>query len=443
MPQTKLDRRSFLKGMAGAAACIAMPKFLIRSASGYTNKPSGSIVTLGLNIAQTGPYADEGAEQLRGLELAIEHLNGQGDGGMLNTFSSKALKGNGILGRKVQYVVGDTENKTDEANASARRMIEKDGAVMVTGGSSSETAIANQALCQKAGVIFMAGVTSLNDTTGKDRKANGFRHYYNSHMCGLALASFLGATKAINRRPYYLIADSRWGHTTAEAISKPTQKMGWQLEKEVSTPLGTSDFFKYLAPVKQSGADTLVLVHYGAEMVNSLSNAVKLGFHNRGSKGQNYMTIVPMLTQLMMNGAGASLSGVHSTVNWYWQLQDEGSKAFVRSFGNKYGYPPSESAHNIYCQVLLYADAVERGKSFNPCSVVEALEDFEFDGLGNGKTIYRGADHQCIKSIPVVRGKENPKNIYDMVEIVDTIPTEKLIYHPQLFKGALGLCNSG
>ena len=56
-------------------------------------------MTLGFNVPQTGPYADEGADELRAFELAVEHLNGEGDGGMMNTFSSKTLDGTGINGQ--------------------------------------------------------------------------------------------------------------------------------------------------------------------------------------------------------------------------------------------------------------------------------------------------------------------------------------------------------
>ena len=58
-------------------------------------------------MPQTGPYAEEGMDELRAQELAVQHRNGEGDGGMMNTFSSKALKGNGILGKKVEFVTGD------------------------------------------------------------------------------------------------------------------------------------------------------------------------------------------------------------------------------------------------------------------------------------------------------------------------------------------------
>jgi len=118
--QPSLTRRSVLKASAATAVVGAAPLIIPSSAWGYANEPKGSSVTLGFNVPQSGPYADEGADELRAYELAVEHLNGGGDGGMMGTFSSKALKGNGILGRKVEYVTGDTQTKPDAARASAR-----------------------------------------------------------------------------------------------------------------------------------------------------------------------------------------------------------------------------------------------------------------------------------------------------------------------------------
>ncbi|MDC1480899.1 ABC transporter substrate-binding protein, partial [Ascidiaceihabitans sp.] len=166
MSTSNLTRRGLIKNSAIAGAGFAAPTiFTASSAAAYTNEPTGGSVTLGFNVPQSGPYADEGADELRAYELAVEHLNGGGDSGMMNTFSSKELTGNGILGKKVEFVTGDTQTKSDAARASAKSMIEKDGAVMITGGSSSGVAIAVQGLCQEAGVIFMAGLTHSNDTT--------------------------------------------------------------------------------------------------------------------------------------------------------------------------------------------------------------------------------------------------------------------------------------
>ena len=142
MSKLDLSRRGVLKTGAVAGAGLALPTIFTSGASAFTNEPGDSSVTLGFNVPQSGPYADEGADELRAYFLAVEHLNGEGDGGMLNTFSSKALDGSGILGRKVEYVTGDTQTKSDAARASARSMIEKDGAIMITGGSSSGVAVA-------------------------------------------------------------------------------------------------------------------------------------------------------------------------------------------------------------------------------------------------------------------------------------------------------------
>ncbi|HET8850032.1 MAG TPA: substrate-binding protein [Marinobacter sp.] len=446
MINNKINRRKFLKGTGALGVGLVAPTIFTRSASAFTNEPGKGSVVLGFNVPQSGPYADEGADELRAYKLAVKHLNGEGDGGMLNTFSSKVLDGTGILGRRVEYVTGDTQTKSDAARASARAMIEKDGAIMITGGSSSGVAIAVQSLCQDAGVIFMAGLTHSNDTTGKDRKANGFRHFFNAHMSAQALAPVLAEHYGTDRKAYHLTADYTWGWTQQESMVAATEKLGWETVNTVLTPLSATDFSAYIAPVTNSGADVLILNHYGGNMVNSLTNAVQFGLREMVVNGKQFEIVVPLYSRLMAQGAGQAVKGIFGSTNWHWTLQDAGSKAFVDSFGKEYGRPPSQAAHTCYVQTLLYADAVQRGKSFNPCSVVEALEGFEFDGLGNGPTLYRAEDHQCFKDVLVMRGKENPTSEFDLLEIVNITPTEKVIYepdHPLFAGGSLGTCNPG
>ena len=449
MSRSRFTRRGVLKTGAIGGAGLALPTYLRADGhSGFTNAPTGDTVKIGFNVPQTGPYAEEGLDELRAQELAVEHLNGEGDGGMLATFSEQNLDGTGILGKKVEFVTGDTQTKSDVARASAQQMIEREGVIMVNGGSSSGVAVAVQALCQEAGVIFMAGLTHSNDTTGKDRKANGFRHFFNSYMSGAALAPVLEGAYGNQRRAYHLTADYNWGYTTQEAVQTSTEAMGWETVETVLTPVGAGDFNSYITPVLNSGADVLVLNHYGGDMVNSLSQAIQAGIRDRMVDGTQMEIVVPLYSELMAAGAGSNIEGVFGSMNWNWQLEDAGTAAFTRSFGEKYGRPPSNAAHTCYVQTLLYADAVTRAGSFNPCAVVEALEDFEFDGMGNGATTYRGADHQCFKDVLVVKGKENPTNQYDTLEIVEVTPRAQVEYaadHPS-FGGAdatLGSCNPG
>jgi branched-chain amino acid transport system substrate-binding protein len=448
-PTSNWSRRDVLKASAASTAIAGAPMFFSRHAYGadYLNNPGDSgTVTLGFNVPQSGAYADEGADELRAYKLAVKHLNGEGDGGMMNTMQPSALKGNGILGKKVEYVTGDTQTKSDAARASAKRMIEKDGVVMVTGGSSSGVAIAVQGLCQDAGVIFMAGLTHSNDTTGKDKKANGFRHFFNAYMSGAALGPVLEKEYGRERNAYHLTADYTWGWTQEASIAASTENIGWTTAQKVKTPVGAGDFSQYITPILNSGADTLILNHYGKDMINSLTQAIQFGLKDKQVNGKDFQIIVPLYSRLMAQGAGENVKGIFGSTNWHWSLSDAGSQAFVKSFGQEYGFPPSQAAHTCYVQALLYADACERAGTFEPCQVVAALEGYKFDGMGNGPTEYRAEDHQCFKDVLVVKGAENPTSQFDLLEVVEVTPRAQVEYavdHPMFAGGDLGTCNNG
>ncbi len=438
------SRRSILKAGAASAFVASTPMFFISGANAaeYCNTPTGSTVTLGFNVPQTGAYADEGADELRAYKLAVKHLNGEGDGGMMNTFKPSVLKGNGILGKKVAFVTGDTQTKSDAARASAKRMIEKDGAVMITGGSSSGVAIAVQGLCQEAGIIFMAGLTHSNDTTGKDKRANGFRHFFNTYMSGAALGPVLEKEYGKERVAYHLTADYTWGWSQEKSMKDFTEALGWKTSKTVKTPVGAGDFSQYITPVLNSGADVLILNHYGKDMVNSLTQAVQFGLRDKQVNGKNFEIVVPLFSRLMAQGAGDAIKGILGSTNWNWSLKDDGSAAFVKSFGAEYGAPPSMAAHTCYVQTLLYANACELAGTFSPAGVVKSLEGFKFDGLGNGATEYRAEDHQCFKDVLVVRGNQNPTSQFDLLEIVEVTPRAQVEYDASIMGGNLGPVNA-
>lgn len=440
----KFTRRSVLKtGVAGAALAVA-PIGFVRNAwaekiiGNYPAKTSGKSVKFGFNVPQTGPYADEGADELRAYKLAVEHINGGGDGGLMNTMKPKALKGNGVLGKKVEYVTGDTQTKSPAARASAKRMIEKEGVIMFSGGSSSGVAIAQQSLAQDMGIIFMAGLTHSNDTTGKDKKRYGFRHFFNAYMSGQALAPVLAKEYGKDRRAYHLTADYTWGWTQEESIKNATEKIGWKTVKAVRTPLKSRDFSSFLTPVLNSGADVLILNHYGKNMVDSLTQAVQFGMRDKMVNGKKFEVVVPLYSRLMAQGAGKNMAGILGTTNWNWALTDAGSQAFVKSFAKKYGFPPSQAAHTCYVQTLLYANAVETAGTFYPPAVIKVLEGFKFDGMGNGPTEYRAADHQCFKDVLVMRGNEKPTSKFDLLKLVQVVPRKQVEYDWKIFGGELG-----
>ena len=129
-------------------------------------------LTIGLNIPQTGPYSDQGADQKRAYDLAIDEVNSKG----------------GIMGMQVVSTVGDDQTKADVARDNAQRMIERDGAVMITGGSSTGTALAVSALCQSKHTIFMATLTHGDETTNQNCHKVTFRRYNDAYMSAQSMA---------------------------------------------------------------------------------------------------------------------------------------------------------------------------------------------------------------------------------------------------------------
>jgi hypothetical protein len=69
MSKFQLNRRSLIKSGVALGAGLALPTIFTSSARAYLNEPTGDTVTLGFNVPQSGPYADEGATSCAPLNL--------------------------------------------------------------------------------------------------------------------------------------------------------------------------------------------------------------------------------------------------------------------------------------------------------------------------------------------------------------------------------------
>src|SRR5690606_18249816 len=165
-------------------------------------------------------------------------------------------------------------------------------------------------------------LTHSNDTTGKDKRRYGFRHFFNAYQSGVGVGAQLGAAFGNARRAYHLTADHTGGGAHDEPISAATEALGWESVETVRTPVGAGDFSQYITPVLNSGADVLILNHYGFDGVNSITQATQFGLRDRQANGQNFEIVLPLVSDLMAHGAGTAIQGVYGTSNWYWSLGD-------------------------------------------------------------------------------------------------------------------------
>jgi ABC-type branched-subunit amino acid transport system substrate-binding protein len=377
----------------------------------------GDTVTFGFNVPQSGSYSQEGQDELRGYNLAKQHLNN--GGGWVDQWED--LSGDGVLGFTVESVEGDTATDPDTARQSASRMISRDNAMMVSGGSSSSVAIAVQELCQEEKVQFMACLTHSNDTTGSACVRYTFRELFNAFNTGAALAPVLTEEYGDNLNFYILYADYTWGQTVQESMTQFLEEAGHNLVESVPTPLGTSDYSSFLSDVPTDEVDMLILTHYGLDAANSLPQARDAGLD------EDMELVVPLYNRLMAEAASDSIQGVFGTADWNWQLEDDISTTFTESFREEYDKVPSYAARLAYLQTLQYAAAAERAGTFYPPEVIRQLEDYEYDNAGLGAETMRACDHQAQRPVLVMQGAEEQTS-QRLLQITSETPTEDVAY---------------
>src|SRR5512139_605699 len=92
----------------------------------FTRAAAQETVKLGLNYPRTGPYFSQGLDQIRAAEMAVAEVNAAG----------------GILGKKVELVVRDSQSRPDVTKKNVTELIDQHGVKMVFGGSASSVAVA-------------------------------------------------------------------------------------------------------------------------------------------------------------------------------------------------------------------------------------------------------------------------------------------------------------
>src|ERR1700680_3481865 len=101
-------RRKLLKSSSALVAATAMPRIAFaedKPAIGtYPAGSSGAAVTIGAAVPRTGTYAVQGEDELKGMELAVEHINSGHE--LIKKISPKTTKG--VLGKEVKIVAADS-----------------------------------------------------------------------------------------------------------------------------------------------------------------------------------------------------------------------------------------------------------------------------------------------------------------------------------------------
>jgi branched-chain amino acid transport system substrate-binding protein len=436
---TRTTRRSVLIAGGALAAAQTFPR-IVRAADDkpaigtWPDGSKGDSVTIGATVPRTGTYAAQGEDELKGIQLAVEHIN-SGDP-LIQKISPKTKKG--ILGKEVKLAIADSEAKPNTAVQAQSRFISENKIVVMIGSTSSAVAVALNKLAQQQHVIYVTGVSGSNDTTGKDCVRYGFRQCFYGQTAAAAIGPVMLKEYGKNKKAAYLTPDYTYGHTVQKSMEDFLGKNGgWTTATNQVAPLGAPDYSSYLLNIANSGADYLLNVNWGHDAVLSTQQAKQFGVLDK------MKLVIPYQSPFLAKEVGPEITqGVLASTDFWWTLEDKYplAKMFVDAFDKKYGYKPDWSAENGYSQIAIWARMVEEAGSFYPPDVIKAYEKGETFQSLVGDVHFRGADHQLVRPVIIVRGKKpsEMKGKEDWWEVTEVVPGEALMQAPDAFGCKLG-----
>src|SRR6187431_3302490 len=115
---SQAGRRAFMRTGLAVAGGLSLPSY-VRMALAADHPPigtwpagvQGKEVFIGVAVPRTGTYAEQGEDELKGWQLAVEHLNSGHP--LMREISKKTKKG--VLGKEVKYGVADSAAKPNNA----------------------------------------------------------------------------------------------------------------------------------------------------------------------------------------------------------------------------------------------------------------------------------------------------------------------------------------
>jgi branched-chain amino acid transport system substrate-binding protein len=394
----------------------------------------GSTVTVGAAVPLTGSYADAGADELKGWQLAVEHINEGNE--LIKKIAPKVSKG--LLGKTVNLVFADSGAKPNNAVQIQQTFINDHKIVLMTGSTSSAVAVATNHFAQREKVLYVSGISGSNDTTGKDCVRYGFRQDFYGQTAAAAIGPVLLKNFGKNKKAAFMTPDYTYGHTVTKSVDDYlTANGGWTMVTNQVSPLGTQDFSQYLTNIANSGAEFLINVNWGRDAVLSTQQAHQFGIIPK-------MTLViPYQIPFLAKETGPELTaGVFAATDFWWTLEDKYplAKMFVDAFYKKYNYRPEWGAENSYMSLAMWARMVSEAGSFYPPEVIKQYEKGETFPSMVGDVHFRPEDHQLVRPVVIVRGKKpsEMKNSEDYWEVLEVVPGAPLMQKPDAFGCNLG-----
>ena len=361
---------------------------------------------IGVMNDQSGPYADlAGPGSVAITRMAIDDFGGS------------------VLGKPVELLVADHQNKVDVGLAIARQWYDERGARVIFDITNSGVALAIQALAKERNRLVIFDSASSSDLTGKACSPNGMQWNADNWSNGVALMRLLIQQKLDSF--FFITADYAFGASLEADARDAIAKAGGTVVGGVRSALNTADFSSYLLAAQASGAKVVVFAITGADLSNALKQASE--FHLAPS--QYLATPITYLSDV--NALGLDVAhDLTFMQSWYWDLNDE-TRAFARRFFDARGRMPNDNQVALYSSVRHYLEAVAKAGTDETTAVTEAMraapihDVFTDHGVirPDGRVLY---DRYLMR----VKAPAQSKGPWDYLTVIAKIPAAEAFRPP-------------
>jgi branched-chain amino acid transport system substrate-binding protein len=294
---------------------------------------SDDVVKIGVLNDQSGLYADLGGPgSVVAARMAVEDAGGT------------------VLGKPVEIVFADHQNKADIGVAVARRWFENEKVDMAIGFDNSAVALAVEQLAFERNRIAIAGAVGSTAFTGKNCTPNEASWIYDSYALTTSLAK---STVAEGRDTWFFITvDYAFGHSLEADATAAVKAAGGKVLGSVRHPLNTSDFSSYLLQAQASGAKVVAFANGGGDMVNAVKQANEFGL----TKNQTMVSLLVFISDVHSMELKAA-QGLKFVTAFYWDRNDE-TRVWSKRFFERHGRMPTMPQASVYSAVRHYLSAI-------------------------------------------------------------------------------------
>jgi len=314
------------------------------------------VIKIGAIAARTGNNAALGQWQRDGAMLAVEEINAQG----------------GILGRKLELVLEDSQGVPAQAVSALNKLIYRDKVDIVIGDIQSSPSLAMLPVVEKAGIPLLVHGTSPKIT--KQGNEWVFRTRPNDTVKFGSVARFV--VRELGKDKIAIFHDSaEYGVGGADAAGEALANIDVKpVVREQWTP-GDIDFSSQLLKIKNSNVEVIILIGQMVDMGLIMKQARQMDINTQFVGGAG------IEDQTTVDASGGAAEGVIFGSGFISTSDDPQIEIFVEKFEGKYGYSPSAFAATGYDSIYLAANAITKAGTVEKDKVRDALRESEFDGI--------------------------------------------------------------